>query len=248
MTEELVLDCFFEISSRLDKIIAKSPNIPPNIKFKSSLSVLANTDKILVMTAENGIIIATIHASICFIELVRIIQHSAEIISVIKITSSICIGFNENMIFSIGSCVREADVIVTELRTSANIKDIKKLVVAWVTRYNVTFNFLANTLVPAILKPYSKPEIAHRISPIPHDESESDIPFNINVLARQIKQAATVVSFGFFLTKIYINTGTEIHDKFSKKAYLAGVVYNRPIFWLILANARKIPVGTPIFI
>ena len=58
------------------------------------------TDNTPVNTAENGIIIATIEASICFMELVRIVQHRADVMRVNKITNNMCKGLNEKKIFS----------------------------------------------------------------------------------------------------------------------------------------------------
>ncbi len=97
-----------------------------------------------------------------------------------------------------------------------------------------------------MLKPYNIPAAAHNVSPIPQLEYIlNEIPFNISTPARHIRQEKIVTIFGFFLSSMYIKMGTEMQDKFSKKAYFAGVVYKSPIFWLILASAKNIPVSTP---
>ena len=69
-----------------------------------------------------------------------------------------------------------------------------------------------------------------------------------DVAIRQIMLDKYVKTVGFFLMRKYKTTGTAIHERFSRKAYFAGVVYKRPIFWLIFARARKIPVTRPGFI
>ena len=69
-----------------------------------------------------------------------------------------------------------------------------------------------------MLNPYRRPEIAQRISPIPHEVLETETPFNIKIPARHITHDKMVKKFGFFFTRKYITTGTVIQDKFSKKA------------------------------
>ena len=121
---------FFTKSSKLERIIAKNPNIPPTKRFISRMSEPNKTDNTPVNTAENGIIIATIEASICFMELVRIVQHRADVMRVNKITNNMCKGLNEKKIFSKGAIVPETVSIFTEFRITADTKDRKKPVSA----------------------------------------------------------------------------------------------------------------------
>ena len=81
-----------------------------------------------------------------------------------------------------------------------------------------------------MLNPYNKPATPQSISPIPKDVPENDAPFNTKVLNKQTIHPRIVVNFGFFLTSMNIITGTVMQERFSKKAYFAGVVYNKPIF------------------
>ena len=92
------------------------------------------------------------------------------------------------------------------------------------------FNFFAYKPVREMLKPYSKPATPHSISPTPKAVPEKDAPFNTKVLNKQTTHQRIVVNFGFFLASMNMITGTVMQERFSKKAYFAGVVYNKPIF------------------
>lgn len=208
----------------MDKKIAANPNRTPKTKFRSKVSVPNNTERMLVIAAEKGMIIATMLASTYFIALVRMVQHKAEQISVRRITAPMCKGWKENLICSMGICVPNSVGRVITWNKTVDAKDTTKLVKDWVARYNVVCNFFAYIPVPAMLNPYSKPESAHRISPIPHDVPVRVIPFKTNALIKQRKLAMIVVTFGFFFTKINIKIGTVMQENVSKNAYFAGVV------------------------
>ena len=61
----------------LDIIIDAITRTPPTKRLKLKTSFPATIDKVAVTTAENGIIIETVLASICFMEFVLITQHKA---------------------------------------------------------------------------------------------------------------------------------------------------------------------------
>jgi len=232
-------------SSKLDSKIANSPKSIPSTRLGLKVSVPAKTERMPVTAAENGIITATILASMCFMAFVRIVQHNAELIRAKRITNSICEGLKEKTIGSIilaPACVG----IEMKLNNIEKSKETKKLVTACTARYNAVLSFFAYIPVKAILKPYNNPATPHSISPTPKAVPENDAPFNTKVLNKQTTHPRIVVSFGFFLTSMNIITGTVMQERFSKKAYFAGVVYNKPIFWQMFASVMKIPVGIPI--
>lgn len=209
-----------KMSSALERNIATRPKMLPNTRFRLNSSVPDNTEIIPVTAAENGIITATMLASMCFMAFVRIVQHKAELMSASKTTNNICMGLKEKTIGSMAL----PDGILTKFRMTEAIKERIKLVVDCTARYNVVCSFLAYIPVPAILKPYNNPARPHSISPIPKDAPENDAPLSINVLTRQTMHPRTVVILGFFLTNMYIITGTVMQERFSRNAYFAGVV------------------------
>ena len=76
-----------------------------------------------VTTAENGIIIATVVGSICFMEFVLIIQHKADPIMAYTIIKIISSGRRENCIFSMATGIPDAEGTLIKFKVSANIKD-----------------------------------------------------------------------------------------------------------------------------
>ena len=75
------------------------------------------------------------------------------------------------------------------------------------------------------------PASAQRISPKPIFIGVlNESPHKINAPKRH-KIAETMVNIdGAFLINKNTKIGTVIHERFSKKAYCDGVVYNKPIF------------------
>jgi hypothetical protein len=74
------------------------------------------------------------------------------------------------------------------------------------------------------------------------------MPVNTKDPIKHNAQDKTVNNDGFFLVEINTITGTTTHERFSKKAYLVGVVYKSPIFCTNVATDKNIPVGTAVFI
>ena len=174
-------------------------------------------DRTLVITEENGIITDIMLASMCFDAFVRIIQHIVEEISVTAAAIRRSSGLNEKTISS--STTELPPIGRGKLRIRANTPDINTPTKDCTARYKGAYRFFAYTQVPAMLKPYSSPEIAQSASPIPTPDILSKvIPLNINALMKQVIHDIIVVAVGFFFTRIYMVIGTVMQERFSRKA------------------------------
>ena len=115
----------------------------PIIKFAVNLSLPVKIETIVVITEENGIIIATTVASTTFIALVRISQHIVEVINRITIFAKISRQSKLNIIFSIPT-VSKIMAATNEMITSVNI---------CIVRYSGACSLFAKAPVAAIFTP-----------------------------------------------------------------------------------------------